>query len=493
MKRAFLILVDGLRPDIAEAALAAGELPNLKALTERGSRARAVSVFPTTTSVGYLPFLTGCFPGTCNIPSIRWLDRSTYGGRWWKNRNEVRNYCGYQSALLDDDITSEVQTIFQLVPESLGIFTMITRGLPPERDPARNARKVLGGMAHYVDCYGALDNRAARELLAAADGSSRFVFTQFPAVDGYTHNASPDSPKVLQALRDIDRAIGHTMMRLDEKGELDDTLFVLVSDHGATKMHTHVDLAQWFIARGVPTLHHPVLWARNPRVAVMVAGNAFASIYARPGDLRTKRWTMEQLRRPEAFGASEDLVSALVREPAVAFVAAEDRDGNVRVASSSGEAIITRDQDTIRYTLLSGDPLELGASFTGDRDEWLAHTFDAAFPDAAVHLLDQFSSPRAGDLVIAAREGYDFRGRYEIPEHKSGHGSLIRAHMHTPLWTNRPLPAAPMRTADVFPALLDWLDVRVPEGIDGRAVWQPGRAVREQYGRRQPARAQRGR
>ena len=178
---------------------------------------------------------------------------------------------------------------------------------------------------------------------------------------------------------------------------------------------------------------------------------------------------MEQLRRPEAFGTDHDVVAALVREPAVAFVAGEDSEGNVRVASSVGEAIITRDQDSIRYTLLSGDPLELGASFAGDREAWLARTFDAPFPDAAVHLLDQFSSPRAGDLVLAAREGYDFRDRFEIPEHKSGHGSLIRAHMHTPLWTNRPLPDVPMRTADVFPALLDWLDVPVPEGIDGRA------------------------
>ena len=76
--------------------------------------------------------------------------------------------------------------------------------------------------------------------------------------------------------------------------------------------------------------------------------------------------------------------------------------------------------------------------------------------------------------MVSAREGYDFRDRYEIPEHKSGHGSLIRAHMQTPLWSNHPLPRVPMRTADVFPALLDWLDVPVPSGIDGRPVWQPG-------------------
>ncbi len=274
------------------------------------------------------------------------------------------------------------------------------------------------------------------------------------------------------------------MERLQERGELDETLLVLVSDHGATKMHTHLDLAQWFTAQGVPTLHHPVVWTRNPRAAVMVAGNAFASIYARPGVRRTTRLTMDQLRRPDAFGTDHDMVAALVREPAVGFVAAESGEGNIRIASSGGEAIITRDGDSIRYTVLSGDPLEMGTSFAGDRDEWLAHTFDSPYPDAAVHLLDQFTSPRGGDLVVSASEGYDLRDRYEIPEHKSGHGSLIRAHMHTPLWSNHPVPRAPMRTADVFPALLDWLDVPVPDGIDGRSVWQPGRAAREQVPRR---------
>jgi hypothetical protein len=493
VKRAFLILVDGLRPDIAEAELAAGRLPHLAKLSERGARSRAVSVFPTTTSVAYLPFLTGCFPGTCNIPSIRWLDRAAYKGRWWRDRAAVRSYCGYQAGMLDDDIAPRVETIFQLVPRSLGIFTMITRGLTPERDPAQGARKLVGSIAHYTNGYEPLDRRAARELLAAADGDWRFVFTQFPGIDGYTHSGSPDSPQVLQSLRLIDRAVGAAVTRLQEKGEFDDALFVLVSDHGATRMHTHLDLAQWFSRRGVPTLHHPVVWTRRPRAAVMVAGNAFASIYARPGVSRDNRLTMAQLRRPEAFGTDHDVVAALVREAAVGFVAAEDGDGGIRVASADGEAIITRNGEVIQYTLLSGDPLELGASFAGDRDEWLAHTFNAPYPDAAVHLLDQFTSPRAGDLVISANEGFDFRDRYEIPEHKSGHGSLIRAHMHTPLWTNHALPAAPLRTADVFPALLDWLGVAVPEGIDGRPLWQPGRARREQTVRRALVTTPRGR
>jgi hypothetical protein len=44
--------------------------------------------------------------------------------------------------------------------------------------------------------------------------------------------------------------------------------------------------------------------------------------------------------------------------------------------------------------------------------------------------------------------------------------------MHTPLWSNRRMPAVPLRTVDVFPTVLHWLGVPVPAGIDGELVWE---------------------
>ena len=96
-------LDEGLRSDLetqlaavarAEERLAAGDLPHLAEMLAAGGRTRAITVFPSTTSVAYLPFLTGCTPGRCNIPSIRWMDRRAYGGRWWREREAVRSYCG---------------------------------------------------------------------------------------------------------------------------------------------------------------------------------------------------------------------------------------------------------------------------------------------------------------------------------------------------------------------------------------------------------------
>src|SRR6266545_539908 len=113
--RCLLLLVDGLRPDVAEERLSAGQLPNLEAMLRSGGRTRAITVFPSTTSVAYLPFLTGCTPGHCNIPSIRWLDRARYDGRWWRSRDAVRSYCGYQAGMLDGDLAPGVSTMFELV------------------------------------------------------------------------------------------------------------------------------------------------------------------------------------------------------------------------------------------------------------------------------------------------------------------------------------------------------------------------------------------
>jgi hypothetical protein len=162
----------------------------------------------------------------------------------------------------------------------------------------------------------------------------------------------------------------------------------------------------------------------------------------------------------------------------VGLVAANTSEGDVWVGSAGGEAIVRRTSRGIRYEPRSGDPLGCGGARTGSAREWLEATWDDPYPDAAYHLLDQFAADRAGDLLVIAREGYDFRRRYEVPEHLAGHGSLVRSHMQTPVWSSEPLPAEPIRTVDLFPSMLDWLGVAAPARMDGEAVWRPGERLR---------------
>jgi hypothetical protein len=472
MRRCFLLLIDGLRPDVAEAELAAGQLPHLARLVASGGVSRAITSFPSTTSVSYLPFLTGCTPGTCNVPSIRWLDRTRYDGRWWRSRDAVRSYCGYQAGMLDGDIDPSVRTIFELVPESVGIFTMIARGLTPARNPASVERQFWGAVAHYALWHQPSDEAVANHLIQAVEGPARFVFAQFPAVDGYTHQATPHAERVVESLREVDQVVGRLQARLAARRELQDTLILVVSDHGASVVYQHLDLAEWFRRQGVRTMSHPVVWERHPLAAVMVAGNGSAMVYAHPDAPRPDRWPLARLRQPDTFGTGTDLVAALLLEPAVAFVAAEDGNGGVALADQRGEATIHREGALIRYRPGTGDPLAVGGPWEGSARAWLARTWDARTPDAAYQLLDQFRASRTGDLLVVGREGYDFRERFEIPEHRSGHGSLIRAHMQTPLWSNRRPPREPLRTIDLFPTMLDWLDIPFPAVLDGELVWK---------------------
>jgi len=148
------------------------------------------------------------------------------------------------------------------------------------------------------------------------------------------------------------------------------------------------------------------------------------------------------------------------------------------VSDAGGAAIVRRRAGKIAYEPLTGDPLSRGGPRSGSPRDWLEATWDADYPDAAYHLLDQFRSDRAGDLLVIAREGFDFRRRFEVPEHRAGHGSLTRSHMQTPVWSSQPLPAEPLRTVDLFPAMLDWLDTPQPTTLDGELVWRPGERLR---------------
>src|SRR5216117_3360313 len=75
-RRVVFVLIDGARPDVVGALLDRGELPNLaRWVVEPGGITVGTTVFPSTTGVAYIPFLFGRYPGTADVPGIRWLDR----------------------------------------------------------------------------------------------------------------------------------------------------------------------------------------------------------------------------------------------------------------------------------------------------------------------------------------------------------------------------------------------------------------------------------
>src|SRR6266581_2796599 len=233
-RRVVFLLIDGARHDVLRALLAQGDLPNLaRWVIEPGGMAVGTTVFPSTTGVAYIPFLFGRYPGTADVPGIRWLDRGAAGGGLRDQWRAARSYCGVQASWINRDIACG-PSIFELVPQSLAICTPIIRGLRRGAHLMPKRRALLGIAAHYFGTYDALDRAVADAWVAAAGEPWRFLFVVFPGPDGLSHLFDPRHPRVLEAYRRIDRALGRFIARARTGGELP-TLFV-AADHGATSV-----------------------------------------------------------------------------------------------------------------------------------------------------------------------------------------------------------------------------------------------------------------
>ncbi len=446
--RVVCLLLDGVRPDVLQELLDRGDLPNLSRwVIEPGGMTSGTTVFPSTTCVAYIPFLFGRYPGPANVPGIRWFDRAGIASGPIDRWRAARSYCGPQAGLINSDIAAG-PSIFDLVPESLAICSPITRGLARGAHLMPVRRAVLGIAAHFFGSHLALDRAVANTWIAVARCPWRFLFVVFPGPDGLTHLLDPTHPKVLDSCREIDRALGDFMRRAVAGGE-PPALFV-VADHGASAVQEHRDVAVELEAMGVPTIRHPMhLWRRNARAAVMASGNGAAHVYLLDG------------------AAQADLVERVIPFPGVALAAYRDGREGVVVARGHLRARLTEDAGQVTYRPLLGDPLGLGGQVMLDDRELLARSLCTEFPDAPRQLLQLMSSPRSGDVVLAAERGTDFRGPWEWPAHRSGHGSLIAEHMLVPIASSLSLPETPVRSVDLMPTMLEALGVPVPDGLDG--------------------------
>ena len=191
----------------------------------------------------------------------------------------------------------------------------------------------------------------------------------------------------------------------------------------------------------------------------MVSGNASVQLYFDPRSGRER-----PLTEPEIPAA---ILERLLALPAVQLAACRGGGdaGGVVVRTRNARARLTEALGLIRYQPETGDPLGLGGYVELDDRDLLSRTRETAVPDAPRQLLQLFQTVRAGDLVLAAARGADFRGPWEVPEHRAGHGSLIAEHMEVPIAASVVLPHAAIRTVDLMPTILERLDVTAPSDL----------------------------
>lgn len=470
-KRCILFLADGARPDVLNDELRKGNLPNLsRYFAETGINKTILTTFPSTTGPAYLPYLTGCYPGTCNIPGIRWFDKKNYARKGWSLKS-FRSYVGLETFLMSHDLRPDIKTAFEIFDHPISIMNMINKGLGFGRNKTRHSRIWHLYYVHLTDRFGFIDQAVTSKLIKALDKRLDFAFVVFTGIDEYSHRGSPLHPKTIESYSNMDHLIGAVIEKLKKKGELNETLLVVASDHGLTETHTHFDVGPYLEEKGMKTFFYSQIFKRNFKAASMVSGNGMAHLYFKNPNGWDGRATFESLSQQSL------ILDELRMRPEVALVATQGGDHSIHVQTEKGHGVFRIEGDVVNYEWSHEEPLEIFNSNGLDKkirmttDESIKKTFDSHFPDVFVQLKQLFSSPRGGDVILSAAKGYDLRKRYEDPLHKSTHGSLCPEHMKVPFLMNHPINTNKIiRSVDVFPTILKLTGKEIPSDIDGRCL-----------------------
>ena len=459
-----VLVADGARYDAFEGEM--HDLPALRRLRDEGGLHAITSVFPSVTGPAYAPFLLGRFPGAVGVPGIRWYDRSRTRGRW---PDYARSYVGIQFGQFDGDLDAAAPTMFDLVPDSIGALSVVTRGLPASRRHGtltmRSALRV--GLTHFRGrAEGWLD--IDREVLNTIprrmrDDRPDFVFAALAGVDKASHALGHESPVVRAALGIVDAAAAQIRFDAEQGGYWDAMQLWIVSDHGHSAVHSHEDLAGVVAATGARTVAHPWSVGLSPDVAVMVSGNAMAHLYLELERRERPWWSALESR----WSSVADLL--LARESVDLLLLPQSGDQCEVRSGARGNAVIIHAGDSYRYVRITGDPLGYGADVGGTANDTYDATQASMYPDALVQIASLAAAARSGDIILSATPGWDFRARYEPIPHVSSHGALHRDHMCVPLLTNRPVTGTPRRTTDVFASALAALRVTPPARMDGQS------------------------
>lgn len=458
------LLVDGANERRMDELFRQGRLPNIaRYLAEPGAKGSAITCFPSTTGPAFTPIMTGNFPGTCNIPGVRWFDRTLPANKK-VTLKRFRDYFNWGIYAFDSDLSKNVKTIYEYVPESVSLLGLINRGTQLKQKAGFFKAPYLFHRAVNKNDVQTLDAQMLRYFEKSLVKNPKYIFYYFPIVDLFSHKYGMDSDPVTDAYVRMDRDIGEIARMLREKGILEKTLMILTSDHGHENVHTHLDTDAFVKSHFKNVLYFPGPYRgwKKAQAINLISGNSMTHIYVRA----EKDWhgfhDFELLRET-------GLVDRLLEKNEIEFVMGRKENGWIGLKSQKGEANIRERNGKIEYEVVHSDPFGFAALPKNlTLQQALDQTAHTEYPDAILQVAQLFRSKRTGDLVCAAAKGCDLRaGHKERYEHRSSHGSLHREHMITPLYSNHPFKAHAKRSADIFATTLNALGIKPRHTLDG--------------------------
>ena len=447
MKKLVLAVIDSLKPEMLDRAIAEGQAPALAALVERGVYVRdCVSSFPSVTPVASATIATGLGPADHHIPSMNWFHRGE--GRYveYGSSFQATRAFGIVRSLYDTvynmnlaHLTREHKTVFEHLDDAglrtacttyliyrgrtrhepsdeSGVYTRIAKAAqfrhavwgPTElfyadlfssrRTGCRSTLGMPGQRDQHTGCVGA--HLVEHDLFD-------FMLFSLPDNDAHSHRHGPYAQ--VSSIAGADRAlerIMHVAGGVDDF--LDDHAVVVMSDHSQSPVEDRLNLAEALGSWGVlgPNEADP----EQAELAVCPAARS-AMVYALDPERRDR--VIPRVAEDLAETPGVDLVARLEGDEAV-------------VSSSRGELRFARGGEL-------RDERGEGWSVEGTADALALDTRDGratsrTYPDALERLWSALHCPGGGDVLVSAAPGYELVD-WGGADHVGGgsHGSLHRS------------------------------------------------------------------
>jgi hypothetical protein len=450
-KKLVLVVIDSLKPEMLDRAIAEGRAPALQTLVERGVYINdCVSVFPSVTPVASATITTGTTQDAHRIPAMNWYLRGEERYVEYGSSFPATRVFGVVRSLFDTvynmnlaHLSRGTPTIFERLDDA-GVRTACTtyliyrgrhRHVPASASvlsrlsKAMQFRHAVYGPTElfYADlfesrptgCTSTLGMPGQRDQHSGCVGAHMvendlfdFMLLSLPDNDTYSHKRGPYAQ--VTSIAEADKAIErlfHVAGGADEF--LDDHAVIVMSDHSQTAVEDRISLADLLADWKV----------LNPS-----GDPADADVAASPSARSAQVYLLDPSRRDRDLPALAETVAAA---DGIDFVSwRQGGEGVVRPgAAYAGEGI-----GELRFSP-GGELRDLrGGSWAVEGDERVLEldTSDGrvrsgTYPNALERLWAGLACPTSGDLLVSASPGYEFVdwGGFD---HVGGgsHGSLHR-------------------------------------------------------------------
>jgi predicted AlkP superfamily pyrophosphatase or phosphodiesterase len=358
-RHVLIVSVDGMKPESYTDPDAHGlKVPTLREIVRNGAYSDGVvPVMPTVTYPSHTSMATGTNPGTHGIISNTAFDPlgKNAAGWWWYEEDirvptiwQLAHEHGLRTALVHWPVTAGAQADLNVpeywraqVPEDLKLLRALS--MPPGvlGDVAKEYADFSAGILPPDQTDGAFTDIAC---YAIEKIRPNLLMLHIPNADHWQHEKGPFSAEGNAAIENADAQIARLIASARKVGIWNDTVLVVVSDHGFASISKELRPGVLLREHGLVTLdaqNKPTDWKAS---LVVSGGSAF--IYVKDQDDEKTRRAVLDVFQPlagvTASGirrvATHDQVVAMGGDPQ-AFLALEAADGYGFAAGYTGNAI----------------------------------------------------------------------------------------------------------------------------------------------------------